>query len=106
MKTDPQKINYCVTLTLEQIKNDLQPFVLESIKDLTEEIIENNDYGSHDTLLNLLNFHRWKYSEYFNLWCDIYSDSFFEQNPEIQEILCDVSTTQSLVEKEWLASRE
>jgi hypothetical protein len=90
-----------VLITLDQVKDDLRPLILDIIKSDAEMVLKGEDYPV-DHLKFLLEFPTWDVDSYLNFWCDLCSETFFVENPTIDDVLVKMDN----FDTQWVASRD
>jgi hypothetical protein len=89
-----------VLLSREDILNDLYPLVIDMVKDNVEDYVKNGTDGMVEGFRGMSG---WNMSALINFWCDRVSDKFFDDHPEVDDILVK-SDSKNM--KEWIASRD
>lgn len=102
-----------VTLTREDMIDDLLPVLVECTKDQVETMLKNPHYHMgtppispklHGLLCGLPE----RDEDLISWWCDCYSEIFFKKHPKVQNVLFlkkSKARGDLTDEKEWIASR-
>ncbi len=92
--------------------------VVKEISEIVEGILQDQVKGFIEGNIEALNMFsnwralkHWKDGELVNRWCDLCSEMFFDQHPEVDEVLMDITSmdvngAMVKVEKVWMASKE
>lgn len=97
-------IGKSITLTREDVVNDLKPVVIDILRDSVESLIDHGDILPFNHFRNLNEKNN---EELADLWCDLISDHFLNVNPDIEDVvmLVDDGKKSGVKEKIWLASK-
>ena len=96
------------TLTKAEVLEQMTAFNQVVLKDVIDDIWSNRE-EILAMVTDLSNVANWPQNELFSRWAEMCSDKFFEDHPEVDDVLVLVNstetTTHTFLEKEWLASR-
>ena len=92
-----------ITFTKQEIINQLKPIIIDMLKDNVEGLVNGEEQKMFDHFANLSS----KSNEMIaDFWCDMVSDVYFNDNPEVDEVLMLVEKLGDGTKiKMWLASK-
>ena len=91
------------TFTREELIKTMRDGVIEMLKDNVEGVVDGSvEIGFFENWQDIDNKDT---NDLIQWWCDMYSDSFFDANPDIDDALILTEKNGNDTFKEWMASR-
>lgn len=92
-------------LTVEQVNQDLLSTVKGLLKDATEKYLNDPHEKIKREIDNLLNFVNWEHKQRINMWCQLFSEHYLNENPKVDDVLLLTETVSGQLYCEWMISR-
>ncbi len=104
-------MNKVVTLTKQEVINQLKPIISEIIIDSLDDYINGGpNYVGHSGINAFNKYYNLKDNipTLIQIWCDHVSDKYFDDHPDVSDVLLliEAPTENAPSTKEWMASRE